>query len=308
MGEEGGCIIAYTESFLTLGVALAREHIDEPLVNKKYTDARIIRMLEHSYVLVLAEKNRNAQTPIIAKVTVTPVSGTTAYILPFTVGSVESIYQAGDYGTKVFFSRRSNYNPCGHNLRIEGNTLNLQNATLFGLDTDLTVEYTPAGVARLHNGVLAAAINTDGDEVTLAATPNAGTLDTHPDAYVGSVFRLLEIDGTTVTNNYMQERTISAYDHTTRVATLSPALDPIGTTDDGDIYYEIAPAIHKGMDLVVPLHTAMTIAGIEGNEKRYRGIRLAYSEAIRNVRLTAYYSNIQEAALLHSDSFDNRFF
>ena len=298
--------MAYTESFLTRAMAKARQHIDEPVVNKKYTDAVIIEMLESSYMLVLAEKSRNAQTPIVAKVTITPAASTTVYVLPFTVGAIESIYEAGDDGTKVFYSRRGNYNSLGSRLRIEGNTLNLQTAAMFGLNTTLTVEYTPAGVVRLHNGTCT--LNADGDEVTFGATPNAGTLDTHKDGYVGSVFRLLDIDGTTVTGNYIQERTISAYDHTTRVATLSPALSPVGTTDDGSIYYEIAPAIHKGMDLVVPLHAAMTIAGIEGNEKRYRGIRLAYSEAIRNVRLTAYYSNIQEATLLHSDSYDNRFF
>ena len=298
--------MSYTESFLTRAIAKSREHIDEPLVNKKYTDARVIEMLEHSYTLVINEVNRNAQTPIVASITVTPSGSTYDYILPYTVGSIEGIFETDSLGTKVFYSRRSNYNPLGVNLRVEGNVLHIQTPTMYGLGTSLTVEYTPSGTARLHNGTCT--FNAGGTIATLGATPNAGTLDTHVHGYVGSVFRFLTVDGSIITNNYMQERTISAYDCTTRAATLTPALSYVPTTNDGYIYYEIAPAIHKGMDLVVPMLSAMTIAGIEGNEKRYRGIRLAYLEAIRNCRLQAYYSHIDEAAMLHSDGYDNRFF
>lgn len=148
-------------------------------------------------------------------------------------------------------------------------------------------------------------ISADGLTVTLGATPHVGTLDTHDEAYAGSVLRILGVDGTTVTGNYMQEANITAYDNTTRQATLSVALDPIPTTDDGYIYYEIAPAIHKGMDTVVALYAAYRIASIEGNAKRAKGILDAYRNELRNVRLTAYYSNLPEAPRMTRDSFDN---
>src|SRR3990167_2480905 len=140
--------MSYTESFLTRAIAKSREHIDEPLVNKKYTDARVIEMLEHSYTLVINEVNRNAQTPIVASITVTPSGSTYDYILPYTVGSIEGIFETDSLGTKVFYSRRSNYNPLGVNLRVEGNVLHIQTPTMYGLGTSLTVEYTPSGTAR----------------------------------------------------------------------------------------------------------------------------------------------------------------
>jgi hypothetical protein len=87
---------------------------------------------------------------------------------------------------------------------------------------------------------------------------------------------------------------------------LDVVLSPIPTSDDGYIYYEIAPAIHKGIDTVVALYTAYRIMTIEGNQKRAKGILDAYRDAIRWVRLTEYYSNMPEAPRMPGDNFDNR--
>lgn len=293
----------YIDSFLSRGLADIRKHIDEPTVNAKYTDADLIRQLEFSYLLVLGEKNRNALTPAVARITITLGSSDTVYILPYTVGSIEAIYEGDSYGGKIFYSTRSQYNPLGRRVWIEDNTIRIQAAGILGIGTSITVEYIPSGIARLHHG--ACTLNSDGDEATFGATPNVGSLDTHHNAYVGSTFRIVNVIGSVVTGNYQQERTISAYDNSTRVATLSPALTTIPTTDDGEILYEIAPAIHKGLDMVVALHAAKSIALVEGLG-RAANIKKAYLEAIRHVRLTAYYSNLQDATSLHSDNFDNK--
>ena len=296
----------YEDSFLTRAIAKVRQNVDEPSINAKYTDANIIEQLEFSYIAVLAEKNRNAQTPAVARITITIASDITTYILPYTVGSVVAIYEGDGYGGKLFYDARSDYNALGKRIWVEGNTLKLQASGLMTLGTSLTVEYIPSGVARLHNGTCT--LGSDGTTATLGATPHVGTLDTHTDGYIGSILRILNVTGTTVTGNVMQERTISAYNNVTRVATLSPALSPVATTSDGSILYEIAPAIHKGLDLIVALHAAYTIASIEGNLKRAKTILDLYRGAIRNVRLDAYYSNLQQATEVRGDNYDNRFY
>jgi len=296
--------MAYTESFLTRAIADVREDTDEPIIKAKYPDARIILHLETAYILALNEMNRNSKTPAVARVTKTIASGITAYALPHTVGSVYGIYKAGDSGGKVFYDSRSRNNQLGRGMWLEGNTLHVQTADLYGAGTELTIEYIPSGIARLHNGECT--LNAAGTVVTFGATPNAGTMDTHIEAYTGGIFRHLETDGTTVTGNIMQERIITAYNAATRATTLDVALDPIPITNDGKIYYEIAPAISKGMDTVVALYAAYRIAIKEGNRKRAGGILEAYRNEMRNVKLTAYYSNMPDAPLMDSDSHDNR--
>lgn len=293
---------SYSDSFLSRGITDVREAIDEPIINSKYTDARIIEHLEKAYILVLNEKNRNDKTPAVVKQNITIVSGTTKYVLPHVMVSVYGIYYEDDWGQKIFYDSRSRYNPYGQYVWLEGQTLCIQNVDYFGSGTILTIEWIPSGVARLHNGICT--LNADGDVITLDATPNAGVLDTHHQAYAGSVFRILGADGT---DGYLQERNISAYDETTQEATLDVALSPIPTGgQEGSIYYEIAPAISKGMDSVVALYTAYRIATIEGNLKRAKGILDAYRNELRNVRLTAYYSNMPEAPRVRCDSYDNR--
>ena len=294
----------YSDSFLSRAIVDVLESTDEPTTAAKYAPARIIELLEKAYILVLNEKNRNSRTPAVAKIIKTIAADTTAYVLPHTVGSVHGIYKAGDSGGKVFFDSRSKFNPFGRGIWIENQTLHIQNTEMYRVGSEITIEYIPSGIARLHNGTYT--VNAAGTVVTFGTTPNAGTLDTHHEAYAGSIFRSLGADGSVVVGNYLQERVITAYDETSREATLDAPLDPIPTTDDGSLYYEIAPAISKGMDTVVALYAAYRIVATEGNAKRAAGILKAYRNEIRNVRLTAYYSLLPEAPVDRSDSLNNR--
>lgn len=294
----------YADSFLSRSIVDIKESIDEPTQKAKYTDARIIEHLEKSYILILNEINRNSRTQVVGKVTKTLASGTNAYVLPHTSGAIYGIYKTDSSGGKVFYDSRSRYNVFGRSMHLEGQTLHLQDVDTFGIGTEITIEYTPSGVARLHNGTCT--LNAAGDVVTFGATPNAGTLDTHHEAYTGCVLRILGVDGSTITGNYLQERIITAYDETTREATLDSPLSPIPTTDDGNIYYEIAPTISKGMDTVVALYAAYRIIGGEGNTKRANGILSLYRNELRNVRLSSYYSLMPSAPVDRQDSFDNR--
>lgn len=298
---SAGSSAFYTDSFLSRAIVDTREATDEPTVAGKYTDARIIELLEKAYILVLNEKNRNSRTPAVAKVNKTIASGTTTYVIPHTMGSVHGIYKAGSAGGKVFYDSRSKFNPLGRGIWIENQTLHIQATDMYGIGTEITIEYIPSGIARLHNGTCT--LNAAGTIATFGSTPNAGVLDTHHEAYAGSIFRCLGAEGT---GNFLQERVITAYDETTREATLDSPLSPIPTAGGGSIYYEIAPAISKGMDTVVALYAAYRIVATEGNSKRASGILKAYRDALRNVRLTAYYSYLPDAPVDRNDSNNNR--
>ncbi|KKN54816.1 hypothetical protein LCGC14_0588700 [marine sediment metagenome] len=301
-----GTASTYGDSFLSRNIVEVRDYLDEPTIKAKYDDNKIISVLEKAYIIVFNEINRNSKTPAVVKLPIDVAQNTLKYVLPHTLGSLYAVYNQDETGGKVFYDSRGRYNSAGRGMWMEGQTLNLQTTEMYGIGLTLIAEYIPNGVARLHNGVCT--ISADGLTVTFGATPNAGVLDTHREAYAGGVFRHLLTEGTTVTGNFMQERNILRYDETAREAILDVALDPIPTTDDGLIYYEIAPSIYKGMDTVVSLYAAYKICLTEGNRKRADGILTAYRNEIRNVRLTAYYTNMKDAPKLRSDSHENRRF
>ncbi len=296
--------MAYTDSFLTRAITEVRELLDEPTNNAKFTDDRIIVHLEKSYILILNEINRVSKTQIVARSTVTVSANTTDYILPYVIGSIYAIYDEGTDGNKIFYDGRSRRNPFGRGIAIEGHTLKIQTVDSLGLGKTLTIEWVPMGIARLHNGTCT--INSAGTVVTFGATPNAGALDTHINGYAGSLFRMIETTGTVVTGNFMQEHTIASYDASNREATLDVPLTTVPTTDDGGIFYEIAPAVHKGMDMIVPLYAAYRIAASDGNRKRSDGILKVYRQEIRNVRLTSHYTSMTDASRVPVDNHDVR--
>ncbi len=287
-----------TGAFLTRAISQVRTYTDEPSINAKYTDATLIEMIEQVYAHVLAEINRCSSEPIYARFTVTYVDATESYRLPELVGTINAIYHLTDSGYKVFYSARGGFNPLGKRVWVEGKTLHIQDGTLNGDDV-LTIEYIPSGTARLHDGTCT--VDATGKLVTFGATPTDGTLDTHSNAYAGSIFRLLS--STESSYSYLQERTITAYSNTTRIATLDTALSPIPLT--GTTSYEIAPAIHLGLDHAVASYLAYWIAAIEGNVTRANLLKGVFRDIIRDLRLTAYFSNIQDCTKARADGFDN---
>ncbi len=299
-----GSAAGYTNSFLTRAITDFRSYIDEPSVNAKYTDAVVIERIEKAYAQVIGEVNRNKSEPAVAKFTITQSDTATEYLLPPLIGSVYAIYSETETGTKLFYSARSRYSPLGRGIWIEGNTLKLQSTTVFPSLEPITVEYIPSGTARLHNGTCT--VDSTGLIITLGASPNQGVLDTHKDAYVGSILRI--IDDSDSDYDYIQERLILAYDRTTREATLQIALSPNqgDGVHSGTTYYEIAPPIHQGLDNIMALKLASQVAASESTVTRARLLEREYTKEIRNIRLTAYYSNIQEAGHVGADTFDNR--
>ncbi len=297
----------YEESFLSRAIKATRDYTDEPAINAKYSDVEIITELEQSYILVLGEKKRNEQEPIVGRATITMTATDTAYVLPYT-GSLHSIYQAqSNYKSKIFYDSRGGFNELGRGIWVEGNTLHIQYTGAITAGTILTVEWIPRGTARLHVGTCS--LNAAGTIATFGTAPSIGALDTHADAYVGCTLRIVNVTGTSPTANYTQERIITAYDRTTREATLDVALSPVPVAGAGGyIYYEIAPSIPVGMDQVVASRAAYRILTKEGNVKRGKAILEIHRNELRAVRLDAFYSNLMGAGRVRSDGFNvNRY-
>lgn len=289
-------------SFLADAISDVRQFTDEPTINAKYTDTILIRMIEQTYAHIVSEVNRCSTEPIVAKFDVTYVSGTECYRLPEYIQSIHSIYTLTTSGYKIFYQARSGYSPLGKRVWVEGKTLHIQSEYISVGDT-VTVEYIPSGTAKLHNGTCT--VDTTGKIVTFGATPTVGTLDTHQNAYAGCVLRI--ISDTDANYNYTQERTITIYNPITRKATLDVALSPNqgDGVHSGTTTYEIAPSINAGLDHAVAAYLAYWIVSIEASPQRANLLLRIWRDVIRNLRLTAYYSNLTECTKARADNFQN---
>jgi hypothetical protein len=297
--------MAMSNSFIDRMITDFRKFSDEPAIAAKYTDADVIRLVEYAYAAIINEINRNKTEPIVARfdVTYSASTATSSHILPYYIGSIHAIYRESTLNNdvKIFYDSRSRLNRSGRRIWVEGYTLHIQPNVLSDGDI-ITIEYVPTGTARLHDGTCT--VDSTGLLVTFGATPTDGTLDTHVNAYAGCIFRIVSDDDASY--NYMQERTIVSYVNSTRVATLDVALSPNAGdgVQSGTTYYEIAPAIHYGLDHIVALFLSWWIVSIEGSMNRARLLQRMYAGAIRNLRLTAYYSNLPASRKAREDNYD----
>lgn len=294
----------YDESFITRALEVCRKGICEPTINKNNSDNYLIRRMEAAYGLILGEKQRNSNRPIVATLEIDMVSGQYDYAIPETLGPIVSVFSDSGVGTgyKLFYYNYSPFNVGGQGVWVEGNLLRI--ATNFPTSTPIKIEAMPNGTARLHRGICT--INADGDEVTLGATPNKGTLDTTVNGLAGSMFRVLKVTGTSPTGNNIQSLPIRSYNATTRVATLACPLSPIPVIGaGGSIYYEIMPQMPVGLDMLPALYVAWEVNSTNGNLKRAKGCQDSYNNNMRHLRLQAFYSRVDTAALVDSDSYLN---
>jgi len=291
---------SYTsDSFITRALAKIREQVDEPALNAKYSDTTLIALMEQKYPEILGEINRNSQTPVVARTTVTYDGTTEDYMLPSTIGTIVAIYTLESTGYKTFYESMGQYNTAGRGIWLEGNNLHVQSGIL-NTNTVITIESLPSGIARLCNGTCT--IASDGLSATLPVSALVGTRDLHEEAYNGSVFRLLR--STESAYDTIQDRLITSYDALTRVATFDKALSPIPLS--GTTYFEIAPHMMYSLDMVIATYVAARISATEGNMERSNALMASYRQTLRHLRLSAFYSNLMEAAKQKGDSFDQR--
>lgn len=296
----------YATCWLIRMIAQVRKWANEPTISAKYSDDWIIERAENVYALVLGEKQRQESDPIVATIGITVADGQNDYVIPSCFGPIQAVYYDAGYGCKVFYSRGSSYNMQGKGVWVEGNLLRLQDSAVAYGET-ITVEAQPTGLARLHAGTCT--LDAAGKIATLGASPYKGTLDLAVNAYLGSILRVFKVTGTSPTGNYIQERKITAYDVTTRGATLAAALNPIPAAGSGgSIFYEIAPQIPIGLDAIVAPRIAWEMLNAEGVVKKAAGCLAIYTQNLRHLRLSAFASQLQHAGLADADTVQNSSF
>jgi len=291
-GNVGG---ASATAFLTRMADRIRKLTDEPSTNAKYSDAELYEFIHESYISVLQEVQRNQNTQIVAKYTFDYTAGTDMYALPATAGTILAIGEEDDtYGTKWFYEKGSHLSEYGTRVTLEGNFVKFQ-PLLITSGTTVTVWYLPSGCAKLFN---AKATTITSTAITFTSL-NLGTRDVRPDAYVGSMLRVMPDD----TNTVEQERIITAQSGDTyEVYTVSPAFSPTPTSTTE---FEICPAFPAAMDMVVATKVALRIVGIEGDTKRYKILTKEYSDAIRTLLLQTANKDFQQGSLRRGDGYQS---
>lgn len=279
--------------FLARSLARIRLATDEPSINAKYTDATLIGYIESAYAVVLADVNRMSKRPVVVRYDIAVGTAQTIYTLPPTVGSIVDIQWLDTAGNIVCRHQPTSLvNPSWPGITLEANTIRfLQTPTSA---YTLRICFVPTGCVHLHDGTASTITNSltaFNCTIILAATPTTGSLDKRPNAYVGSLLHIL----TATTNDYPQLRLITAYDCTTRTATLEPnftaALLPGGAT----VTYEIAPIFAEQIDTAIPLWVAQYVAGMEGFADRAGLLQSQYERAIRQIRLAeTHYDTLRQ--------------
>lgn len=251
--------------FLSDCVSLIRKATDEPGTTPKYTDGDIVELLQVAIDQVLTDIAVNTDHPIIVRHSISIVSGEQDYILPPQVGELHMVTKENTSSTLPEYEvwPGSHYNPARTGWKIEGNVLRLLRD--WQSTETLTIMYSPNAEPLIHKATASAVA---AGTVTFPTSVTDGTLGTRPNEYVGMIVRILESD-----QGYKEERLITAYDVTTRVATLNKDWD---TTPTGTVVYEVVPVFGRLIKHVVSLRAAIDLLSQEGNSQRMSTLERNY--------------------------------
>lgn len=244
--------------FLSECVSAIRKATDEPDVLPKYPDADLIEYIHVAFDQVLASINVETDHPILVRYDVPVVTGTQDYLLPCNVAEIWRIAKIdSDTGIPTWEVWPTNpYTFRGDGFTVEGDILRFQNLKLTA--ETLEILYIAAGDVSIHTADAAAGSDST---ITFAETPTDGTLDIRPNAYAGYMVRLL--DGT----GAGQERIVSSYDSSTRVATVRPNWT---TAPDDTTVYEVLPQYSRLIKHVVADYATLDVLSNEAKSNRTR--------------------------------------
>ncbi len=280
--------------FLSDAVTLVRRLADEPSTTPKYTNTVVVEFLQAAFSTVLAEININTDHPVVVRHDITLVSGTLDYLLPPQVGEIWRVAKIISGGYVPIYEVWPDGHHSSHQsgFVVEGNIFRLLNDWK-STDT-LQVLFVALGEPFLHYGTAGAVTSTS---IILASSPTDGTLDTRANSYAGYLLRVLES-----TEGYIQERSITAYDNTTRTATISPAFDPELT---GTIKYEVLPTYSDLLKHVVCMQAALDILGIEGNKTKMQTLGQRFVVKMRALKLLIGKKSSRFPGHMDGDTSDN---
>ncbi len=268
-------------SFIRTVLERIRFYTDDADGDAKYTNDYLVRhVIMPCTVEVITQLNLDADNPILATFSVVPESGVSNYLLPPDIQMVLQISKRDSNGNLLWDAYpRGTLNPSGPGFYFDGNTLVLKPLPISTDSFDIT--YIPAGGANMvlcDTGTTFARTgsgSTAVDTVTLPASPTYGTVDHRPNAYVGSIVRVLA-------SSLWEERVCTAYNYATRTLTVRT---PFTTTPSSNTSVEVCPCW-----CIQPLWEAVSLSGAMkfGTAKNLSGpkmaaLRIQYSKAMKAI-------------------------
>lgn len=269
-------------SFIRTALERIRFYTDDADGDAKYTNSYLVNhVLMPCVTEVITQLNLDADNPIMATFTITPEANIANYILPPDIQMVLQVAKRDSKGNLQWSAfPRGTLNPSGPGFYFDGNTLVLQPAPASTLES-FDITYVPAGGACLALAETGTTFSRSGsgstaiDTVTLPASPTYGLVDHRPNAYVGSIVRILS-------STLWEERVCTAYNYATRTLTLRT---PLTAVPASNTTVEVCP-----LWCMQPLWEAVALSGAMkfGTAKNLSGpkmaaLRIQYSKAMKSI-------------------------
>lgn len=268
---------------------------NEPRISSKYPDYRLYPLLKANYKELIGELVRLTDSPYTVRFTLSVSNGTDAYMVPPNIGHILRICEID---TTTGLASADYYNASkkrvgGPFFVLERNTIRFIPSWTAGTRT-ITIEYVPNGTVDLAYGTITGPTSSSDYSTTtftLSTSPTEGYFDKRPNAYLGSVIRVLSASSNPSGYTFfpVQERTISAYTPNLAAGpkvTVTPAFD-FTMASQSSLAYEIIPEGLDELTSVLSLRTAITLQRLEGNAKRADELQKEYLSKMREMRLSA---------------------
>lgn len=273
---------------------MIRDYTDEPVSNAKFTTDKLYPLIRDAYGQVVDDVNATADNPLIVTFTMSITDGDQYAMLPANVGQIVRIGEfdsttGGWLSSWIPGGRRWSW---GSGLSLEGSMLRFDPYAVSS--GNLTVQYIPKGEFLVHVGTCTAA-NASSTTLKLNSAPTDGYFDARPNAYIGSILRVLSMTGTQQIGSTactvfpVQERPIQSVAVTNLVATVAKEFDGDLSLATGSTYtYEVVPWFSYEIISAVAWHCAMSLHMIHGGDQvragRAAGARQMYNNAMRSLR------------------------
>lgn len=276
-------------------ITLTRDAANESSVNAKWTDAKIITLLEQAFSLLVPEIFRNADGPTCVRWDLATTSGTSVYQKPPHVGEILQIAKV-DSNNRVEWRIRpsSRWNPSGPGVTFDGPTIRFEPD--WKRNDTLRVWYIPNGEISLAEGVLSGTHTTSAVQVAAATT---GSLDTRQNAYAGYILSVTDAG-----DSQRNDRIITSSSHSSGAWTFNvePAFDFTPANSDA---YELRPVFGVKAQMAVALQAALFITSFERMKTAEASVQRRLTQVLRELRLSAANQDQIVGQHFRGDTWDN---
>jgi len=247
-----------SESFLKTTVERVRAYMDDADFQAKYNDAYLVsHVIMPSLVDVQSRLALNASNNVLLKFNLSMVSGQESYVLPPCVGEILRVVKYNDLDNGLIsleWRPRGHFSVGGPIWILEGNMISFRPYP--AQDDSVVIEYSSNGDMRPHYHDITTGLS-DANNARLvttttfkfADTPTLGMRDKRLHAYAGQTLRLYG-------SIYHEERIISAYNASTRTATVNRPFTLSATTNYS---YEACPPNSQAYVEAVTLASAIKL-------------------------------------------------